>query len=210
MISRIDGSGGSVSRCALASGRAQMRIVARITIAVLVVTAMAAAAHGVALAESRVAKSVPPRRWVEVVCTDVGRFDKRLIQLGRTGAIKTLTNGRAVITSFLASAKTATDKLAKDFKAAGVPTVPNGSAIAAGFAESIKSLRATFDQSTRSASVLPTNDPTAFADDVEILGDRLKSADSGLDVALSLATTRSPAPALAQAFRTTLACTTLG
>jgi hypothetical protein len=187
-----------------------MRVVTRITIPVLVVAAMSAGGRGVALAESGAAKAVPPGRWVEAVCKDVGRLEQRLIQFGRTGAIKTLTAGEAVLIKFLASAKRATDRLAKDFRAAGVPAVPNGSAIAAGFAASIGSLRATFDQSARSASALSTNDPMAFADAVQVLGDRLKTASSGLDAALFLATKRSPIPVLASAFRTTRACAAIG
>ena len=173
-----------------------------VVVAALVVLAAPAAAVAAA-------KTVPVKAWSGSVCKDFSRWEVQLTRLGATGAVANPTAGKAAITKFFTGAIKATDRLAKDLKAAGVPAVKHGTAIAAAFASSVKSLRGAYAKAKTSAAALPTGDPATFAAAAQALATQLQTTGSTLTTTLAQTTTQYPASALDKAFTSTKACKTV-
>jgi hypothetical protein len=163
------------------------------------------AGSGVAAAGT---KSVPAKTWATSVCRDFRRWEGQLTKLGSTGQLPDPAAGKAAITKFLGGALKATDRLAKDLKSAGVPSIKNGNAIAAVFANAVKSLRSAYATANTNAAALPTSDPAAFAASAQALAKGLQTAGGALQTTLTTAAKQYPAGALDKAFTSTKACKT--
>jgi hypothetical protein len=178
----------------------------RAVLATLVLVTSLVTWTGVAVAAIPRAKSVPVKAWAASVCKDFSRWETVLTRLGSTGALADPTAGKAAITKFLTGAIKATDRLAKDVKAAGVPRVKNGKAIAAAFLGSVKSLRGAYASAETAAAALPTSDRAAFATAAKGIATQLQAAGTSLATTLTATASRYPASALDRSFTSTKAC----
>jgi hypothetical protein len=164
------------------------------------------AASGAAAAGT---KTVPLKTWASSVCQDFTRWQGQLTKLGSIGSSSDPAAVKAAFTKLFGGALKATDKLAKDLKSAGVPSIRNGNAIAAAFMNAVESLRSAFATAATGAAALPTTDPAAFALSAQALLQGLQTGGTTLQTTLRAAATRYPASALDQAFASTKACKAL-
>lgn len=151
-------------------------------------------------------KTVPPKTWASSVCQDFTRWQGQLTKLGSTASPSDPAAGKAAITKFLGGALKATDKLAKDLKSAGVPSINNGNAIATAFMNAVKSLRSAYATANTNAAALSTTDAAAFALSAQAMVKGLQTAGTTLQTTLAAAAKQYPASALNQAFTSTKAC----
>ena len=97
---------------------------------------------------------------------------------------------------------------AKGLKSAGVPSVKDGEAIAAAFADSVEVLRAAYAKATTDAAALPTTDAVAFATAARVLAAQLQATGTALSDTLTTTAQTYPASDVVKAFRATKACRT--
>ena len=154
-------------------------------------------------------KTVPVADWTESVCKGFSRWEAQLAKLGSIGRLADPSAGKAAISTYLTGAALATDTLAKAVRSAGVPSVKHGKEIAAGFTDSVESLRAAYATARTTAATLPTTDPATFAGAARALATQLQSAGTTLDSTLSTTARRYPTSVFLKAFRSTKACQTL-
>ena len=183
-----------------------MRRVCRVGLAVSSVVGLLVVGSSVASAGVDSAKAVPVEEWSASVCKGFSRWDVRLSKLASSGALADATAGKTAITKFLTGTVKANARLARDLKAAGVPAVKNGKAIAAAFVTSAKRERAAFAQAKTAASALPTDDQAAFATAAKQIATQLQTAGTSLNATLETTAGRYPSSGLDNAFKSTKAC----
>jgi hypothetical protein len=153
------------------------------------------------------APSVSVTGWTRSVCQAFGRWDQQLLKLDPpVSPPADLPAAKTAITRYLTGTTSATAKLVKDLKAAGVPRIPHGSAITQLFAHAAQSLKDGFAQAQNAASQLSTTDPAAFASAETALVSQINTAASTLSTTVTQAATTDQAPTLDQAFQSTSAC----
>ena len=111
--------------------------------------------------------------WIASVCTALGTWQKTLT----TGTpdlsqLSDLSKAKDSVTGYLAGVVTATQTFIADVKAAGVPDVQNGDAIAAGFQDALASTEKRSPMRRSSVEGLSTADPTSFASGLSQVGGR--------------------------------------
>jgi hypothetical protein len=160
----------------------------------------------VAAASVGAAKTVPAKTWATSVCQDFGRWEAQLTKAGSPGTLADPVTAKTAITKFLGGALKATDRLAKDLKSAGVPSIKNGKAIAAVVANAVNSLRTGYATANTSAAALPTTDPVAFGTAAKALASQLQTSGRTMSSTLSQTAKQYPDSALNKAFGSDKAC----
>jgi hypothetical protein len=178
----------------------------RVVVSCAVSLALIVAGSGGAAASVGAAKTVPLNTWATSVCRDLARWESQLAKLGSTGQPSDPAAGKTAITAFLGGALKATDKLSKDLRSAGVPSVSGGNAVAAAYADAVKGLRSAFATANTDAVALPTNDPAAFALSARALAKELQTAGTTLHTKFATAAKQNPASGLDKAFQSSKAC----
>ena len=132
--------------------------------------------------------TVSPTAYAKVLCDAVAPFERDIAN--RQSALdptkmKTPTQGKAALQSFLATIAVDTSHAADRLKASGAPDVTHGAAIANAFAALFARLKTTLAAAATQARQLPTSSPTAFKTAATQLGTDVRTSMSNLGSGLS-------------------------
>jgi hypothetical protein len=153
--------------------------------------------------------TVSPSAYAASLCNAVGPFEKdiaaRQNALDPT-AIKSPAQGKTTLEGFLGAVVADTRKATDTLKAAGVPDVPHGKAVASAFVSLFQRLQTTLEGAAQQARALPTTSAGAFKRAAAQLGSSVKASMS--DLGSSISSLHSPK--LEAAARKVSACRQLG
>jgi hypothetical protein len=145
---------------------------------------------------------------VKSVCNAVGPFEKDINT--RTSALqtnpsKTPAQGKTELQGFLSAVASDTDKALSQLKAAGTPSVSNGTKIETAIVKAFTQLDSAMKQAATTANSLSTTSVSAFQSGATSLGTTVKNSMSGIGSSL----TGLKSPALEKAAAKEPACATI-
>jgi hypothetical protein len=162
----------------------------RLTIAVL---ALGLALAGCGGSSSSSSSKVSAAAYVKSVCSVIGPYEKsvqnRSNQLN-LASIKSAAQGKTALQSFLDEVASDTSHAVTQLKAAGVPDVSNGKAIATGIVDAFTQVKTALTSAASRAGSLPTASPQEFKTAASALGSGVQSSMN--TIGSSLGSLKSP------------------
>jgi hypothetical protein len=123
--------------------------------------------------------TVSAASYVKSVCSAVGPFEKDIQAKSSAldlSTIKSASQGKQALESFLNSATSDTKKAVDQLKSAGTPDVNNGKKIAEAIINAFSNLSDALNKAASQAQSLPTSSPTAFRDAAQALGTSVRNS----------------------------------
>jgi hypothetical protein len=187
-------------------------------LAVIAVGAMLAAACGgggggsssTAAATTTGPAKVAVAAWIGSICTSVSTWEKQLTQGTPDLSNPTdLAATKQAVADYLGKVVSQTTTLINEVKAAGIPDVTNGEAIANDFKSAIEPVGAAFQKAKSDVEAASTSDPAALASTLQKVGSDLTAAGSQASSAFSDIAAKYPTAELSQAAAKVSACKSL-
>lgn len=123
------------------------------------------------------AEAVPANDWAAAVCDALISWQGELTSgTPDLADVQDLEATKQAVADYLEGVSTATGSLVEDVEAAGVPDVDEGDAIATDFKSALSSVEQSFEDAKTQVEGLSTDDPGAFAAELQEVGTTLQAA----------------------------------
>lgn len=131
--------------------------------------------------------TVAPGTYVKSICQAVAPFENDVEVRSNALNVTTLKNpaqGKKALQDFLSAVSSDSQKAISRLKAAGVPKVSNGKAIAESVVNAFSQLKSTIDRGITQAQQLPTSSAQAFKTAAQSLGNTVRSSLTNIGAGL--------------------------
>ena len=159
-----------------------------LSLGVLLAVASLAGCGGSSSSGSSSSSAVSPAAYVKSICSAIAPYEAEVKARSNAlnlSTIKSPQQGKTALQDFLTAVAGDTDHAVSQLKAAGVPQVTNGKAIANGIVNAFSTLQGALSQAASRASTLPTNNAQAFKTSAEALGTQVKGSMNSIGSSLN-------------------------